>query len=67
MVDIRPRDSQSAFFLWSTGSARTAFLDGSEVVGERGVAEVEVSGADDGVAETLKGEFKSVFIGLMEV
>jgi hypothetical protein len=67
MVDIRPRDSQSAFFLRSTGSARAAFLNGSEVVGKRGVAEVEVSGGDDGVAEALKREFKLVFMGLLEV
>jgi hypothetical protein len=54
MVDICPRDSQSAFLLWSTSSAGAAFFDGPEVVREGRVAEVEVSGGDDGVAEALK-------------
>ena len=53
MMDEGSRDAQPTIVDWSTASARAANLDGREVFGKHGVAEIEVARGRDGVAKSL--------------
>lgn len=51
MIDICSRDAETSFSGGTTAGAGAVFLDGSEIIGERGVFEVEDTEGCDGVAE----------------
>ena len=53
VVDKSSRDAETAVFGCEAAGAGTAWVDGGEVVRVGGVAEVDVAGGDDGIAETL--------------
>lgn len=54
MMDVSSRDAKTAVFRGEAAGAGTARLDGGEVVCVGAVAEVDVAGGDDSVAETLR-------------
>lgn len=53
MADIRSCDAKATLVFWPTANAGTVGFDLVEVVGERGVAEVEGAGRGDGVTKAL--------------
>lgn len=64
MVDVRAGDAETAVVGdGATAEAAAGGIDGGEVGGEGGVAEVEISAGGDCVAETLVGCFISFFLG----
>ena len=53
MVDISTRYAEAALLFWPAAWTCAVCFYGGEVVGERGVAEIQGAGGDYGVAEAL--------------
>ena len=53
MVDISTRYAEAALFFWPAAWTCAVYFYGGEVVGKRGMAEIQVAGGDYGVAEAL--------------
>ena len=55
MVDIRPGDAKATLFFWPAALTAAVCIDRIEVVGERGVAEVEITSRSNGIPKALVG------------
>jgi len=55
MVNIRPRDPQSALIFWLAANACATCFNDIKVISENRVSEIQGPGRGDGVAEALLG------------
>ena len=55
MVDIRPGNAKTTFFFRPAALTTAVCIDRIEVVGERGVTEVEVTSCSNGIPKALVG------------
>lgn len=55
MVDVRPGYAKSACFFRPAALTAAVYIDRSEVVGKRGVPEVEVTRRGNGIPKALVG------------
>ena len=55
MVDIRPGNAKTTIFLRPAALTTAVCIDRIEVVGERGVTEVEVTSCSNGIPKALVG------------